>query len=113
MTVANIIFQKRERFKIRKGQMMEKEKQIDDMTKDLCHTETCEIKKCGIPCNHRCKAHIYATRAIDKGYAKASEVAREIIADLENILEVDKYGEAKFDIRELHKIEKKYTGEVK
>lgn len=58
---------------------MSRDKQIDSMTKDLCHTETCEIKKIGIPCNHRCKAHIYATRAIDKGYAKASEVAREII----------------------------------
>ena len=46
---------------------MDKEKQIEQMAKDLCHTETCEIKKIEIPCNHRCKAHIYATRAIDKG----------------------------------------------
>lgn len=40
---------------------------------------------------------------------KTSEVAAEIIADIEKILEVDENGEAKFDIRELFKIEKKYT----
>ena len=45
----------------------------------------------------------------EKGYRKASEVAREIIADIEKIIEVNKDGEAKFDIMELHKIEKKYT----
>ena len=60
------------------------DKQIDSMTKDLCHTETCEIKKTGIPCNHRCKAHIYAKRAIDKGYRKSSEVAREIFDEIES-----------------------------
>ena len=43
----------------------------------------------------------------------ASEVAREIIADIEKIIEVDKEGGATFDVRELFKIEKKYTeGEV-
>lgn len=52
---------------------MSKEKQIEEMAKDLCHTETCEIKKSGIPCNHRCKAHIYATRAVEKGYRKQRE----------------------------------------
>lgn len=51
----------------------------------------------------------YAKAFYNAGYRKASEVAREIIADLEKIIEVDKYGEAKFDIRELHKLELKYT----
>lgn len=58
-------------------------KQIDEMTKDLFRTDTCEIKKIGIPCNHRCKAHIYATRAVDKGYRKASEVALKVIDKIE------------------------------
>ena len=62
------------------------EEKIDEMAKDLCHTETCEIKKIGIPCNHRCKAHIYATRAIDKGYRKASELAEEIFSEIGKIL---------------------------
>jgi hypothetical protein len=67
---------------------MSRDKKIDSMTKDLCHTETCEIKKIGIPCNHRCKAHIYATRAIDKGYAKASEVAGEFIEAVDKMMEL-------------------------
>ena len=62
---------------------MNRDKQIEEMAKDLCHTGTCEIKKIGITCNHQCKAHIYATRAIDKGYHKASEVAREIFEEIE------------------------------
>lgn len=37
------------------------------------------------------------------------EVARDIFADLERIIEVNRSGEAKFDIMELHKIEKKHT----
>ena len=37
------------------------------------------------------------------------KVAEEIFAEIEKILEVDKYGEAKLDVRELYKIEKKYT----
>lgn len=37
------------------------------------------------------------------------KLAKELIADIEEILEVDENGEAKFDIRELFKIEKKYT----
>ncbi len=96
---------------------MEKEKQIEDMIKVV---EQCSCVY--VPCDRECAqcscAEMYddtlnhiARTYYDAGYRLASEVAREIIADLEKILEVDKYGEAKFDIRELHKIEKKYTGE--
>lgn len=70
---------------------MNRDKQIDEMAKDLCHTATCEIEKIGIPCNHRCKAHIYATRAIDKGYRKADEVAREIFEELEKFMSPYRY----------------------
>ncbi len=88
------------------------EKQIDEMAKALCHTETCEIKKIGIPCNHRCKAHIYATRAIKKCYRKQSEVAREIFEEIEKLtyryLNDDCYsgGDIIYDLSEL---KKKYT----
>lgn len=54
-------------------------------------------------------ADIVATELYEKGYCKASEVAREILAEIEKIIEVDKEGEAKFNVRELFKIEKKYT----
>ena len=62
---------------------MSRDEQIDEMAKDLCHTETCEINKIGIPCNHRCKAHIYATRAIDKGYRKLVDVALAVTDDFQ------------------------------
>ena len=92
---------------------MNKEKQIEEMAKDLCHTETCEIKKIGIPCNHRCKAHIYATRAVDKGYAKASEVAREIFKEIEKIVN-KQYNRSLFGIvtditPAIAELKKKYT----
>ena len=88
---------------------MSRDKQIEEMAKDLCHTDTCEIKKIDIPCNHRCKAHIYATRAIEKGYRKASEVAREIFEETEAIIR--KYDERpKYQLMlDLAELKKKYT----
>ena len=88
-------------------------KQIDDMAKDLCHTDTCEIKKSGIPCNHRCKAHIYATRAIYKGYRKSSEVAREIFEEIEEKGKVDEPIVEYYILSysELAELKKKYIGE--
>lgn len=70
---------------------MTEDKKIEEMAKDLCHTETCKIKKIEIPCYHRCKAHIYATRAIDKGYRKASDVAMEIFEEIEKSVANIKY----------------------
>ena len=55
--------------------------------------------------------HWIATEVYKAGYRKASEVAREIFAEIQKIIEVDKFGEAKFDVRELYKIEKKYESE--
>jgi hypothetical protein len=92
---------------------MTKDKRIDEMAKDLCRTDTCEIKKIGIPCNHRCKAHIYATRAIEKDYRKASDVAREIFEEIEEHIKADRtpsfsrgyYGIINF----IAELKKKYT----
>lgn len=88
-------------------------KQIDEMAKDLCRVDTCEIKKSGIPCNHRCKAHIYATRAIDKGYRRASEVAREIFEEIEEKGKVDEPIVEYYILSysELAELRKKYEGE--
>ena len=38
---------------------MERDKQIEEMAKDLCHTETCEAKKIGTPCYQRCKCSLF------------------------------------------------------
>lgn len=109
---------------------MSRDKQIEEMAKDLLSVsrkvsniimeETHEF----LSQNHKYsslkefhEAHkkgrnvMEAEFLTELGYAKASDVAREIIADLERIIEVNKDGEAKFDIMELRKIEKKYITE--
>ena len=52
---------------------MSREKQIEEMAKDLCHKTTCTIKKDGDNCYKYCNAYIYAFRAINAGYCKQSE----------------------------------------
>ena len=92
------------------------EKQIEEMAKVLD-----EIQEFGInrPRDEQRYPVLYpsnkeiADHLISKGWCKASDVAREIFAEIEKIIEVDKFGEAKFDIRELYKIEQKYESEGK
>ena len=63
---------------------LNKEKQIEGMANDIC--------KNGKPCSKcsaypdACKAVHYAERFYNAGYRKASEVAREIFGEIENIL---------------------------
>lgn len=88
--------------------MTNEEKQIEEMAKDI-HKSPWKLEQ-----DWR-GAHIngeeLAEYFYNKGYRKASDVAREIFAEIEKIIEVDKFGEAKFDVRELYKIEKKYESE--
>ena len=65
---------------------MDKEKQICEMAKDICLALNCGLRKEGKPCYKYCKAYIYAFRAQNKGYRKASEVARETIAEAIEVL---------------------------
>ena len=43
--------------------------------------------------------------------ALKSEVAREIFAEIDKLLSVDKNGEANLDVTELHNLEMKYTNQ--
>lgn len=52
-----------------------------------------------------------ATKAIDRGYRKAAEVAEEIFAEIDKLLAVDRNGEANLDVRDLAELKKKYIGE--
>lgn len=70
--------------------MKNKEKEIEEMSRDLCHSRTCDIKKNGGNCYKYCNAYIYAFRAVNAGYRKASDVAREIFEEIEKILDLDK-----------------------
>lgn len=61
-----------------------KEAEIEEMAKDFCAVgmpcEECHLYK------NRCHAKKYATRAYNAGYRKASDVAEEIFAEIEQEL---------------------------
>lgn len=90
----------------------DKQTEIDEIAKLICTYPQCvnynKIGGCKIA---ECQTVDIAEKLFDKGYRKASDVAREIFAEIEKIIEVDKFGEAKFDVRELYEIEKKYESE--
>ena len=60
-------------------------KQIEEMAWDLCdipmHPSIKSCEQCG---NKRCHAMYYAKRAYNASYRKASDVAREIFAEIES-----------------------------
>lgn len=92
---------------------MSRDKQIEEMARDMCKLPM-ECHECHRLGNYECKAKRYAERAIDKGYRKASEVAREIFKEIEKctIQKVVRDGEVIFDSTEqFAKIKKKYIGE--
>lgn len=64
-----------------------KEKQIEDMAKDMCeyyYEGTCyQDKK---PCDCKCEIFTDAQYLYAKGYRKAADVAREIIDDVKETL---------------------------
>jgi hypothetical protein len=99
---------------------MSREKQIEEMRNDLCEAEQefskfCRGRRCQ-ECEYYfaktdCKNQILAEKIIDKGYRKASDVAREIFG----MLREDLKGEVDMEYLErlLTIYEKKYTEEGK
>ena len=63
---------------------MSRDKQIEEMAKDICRVE----ERCIVGCQptQKCRAHKYAERAYNAGYRKASEVAREIFEEIGKII---------------------------
>ena len=64
--------------------MTEKQQKIVEMAKDICRVQMC----CNDVCNpiSACDALRYAERAVEAGYVKQSEVAREIIEEIERLI---------------------------
>ena len=86
---------------------MSREKQIEEMAKTVCHLDrTCD--QCMT--SFECKAMTYAKRFYNAGYCKASEVAREIIKEIEKVnnLFCTTLGSVAIK-RTLAELEKKYT----
>ena len=99
---------------------MNREKQIEEMAKDICHLG----RKCP-DCSRQamCKAVNYASRFYDKGYRKASDVAGEIFEEIEKLLKrnelrnyepynVESYYSGDLE-KDLAKLKKKYTEDEK
>ena len=63
--------------------MIEKQQRIVEMAKDICRVKL----NCNDVCNpiSACDALKYAERAVEAGYKKQSEVAREIFEEIERI----------------------------
>ena len=78
---------------------MNKDKQIDEMAKDLY----------GMSIDTMIDCEYVAEELIAKGYRKASDVAEEIFAEIDKLLAVDRNGEANLDVRALAELKKKYT----
>ena len=86
-----------------------RDKQIEEMAKAICHAPTCKIKKNGGTCYKYCKAYIYAFRAVNAGYRKASEVAREIFEEIEKLIEPNGNCLQQWDLNRFAELKKKYT----
>ena len=65
--------------------MTNRDKQIEEMTKDLCDID-CKGMKCDNCDHYGCEYRMQAEALYNAGYRKADEVAREIIADFKDIL---------------------------
>ena len=76
---------------------MDEEKQIEEMAQDICLVRTCPTKRNGGSCYKKCKAHIYAERAIEAGYRKQSEAKREVAREI--------FGEIEYNFESLRKVE--------
>ena len=95
---------------------MDKEKQIEEMAKDICKLADCALLEC-MPDKH-CTSYKYAQRAVDKGYRKSSDVAREIFEEIEASAKVKYWrggGLVVFEVNgeDFAELKKKYTEEGK
>ena len=72
---------------------MSRDKQIEEMAHDICtwwNGYCCTFPIFGkdeLPCTPTCNAFSTAENLIDKGYRKASDVAREIFEEIEEALD--------------------------
>ena len=67
---------------------MNKDKQIEDMAKALCW-DGADCNRCAdlLPCDKK----FYAKRAVERGYRKSAEVAREIFEEIEKFMSPYRY----------------------
>lgn len=91
---------------------MDKEKQIDKMARDMCGLGR-DCHGCTSSMSYVCKAKKYAERAVDKGYSKKSDVAREIFEEIERTFKGLLKGDISDILKLLSTLKKKYAEEQK
>ena len=66
---------------------MNRDKQIEEMARDLCECYNCDgtCYQDDKPCDLKCDEYTNAQYLYEKGYRKASDVAREIFEEIEKI----------------------------
>lgn len=84
----------------------DKQTEIEELAKAICGLGR-DCHGCTASMSYICKAKKYAERAVDKGYAKASEVAREMCGMLREDLRG--FVDGDYLERLLTTYEKKYT----
>ena len=91
---------------------MSRDKQIEEMAKELCDAMQKTNQGCNSICYPRgmcahCK--VMAEHLYNAGYRKSTEVAEEIFEEIDKLLAVDRNGNANLDVRDLAKLKNKYT----
>ena len=97
-----------------------KDKQIEEMAKITCLCNACGICECDKePCDLDCSEGKAMERLYNAGYRKSQDVAEEIFAEIETLLNLSKcYGDSGIyferDIEtDIAKLKKKYESEKK
>ena len=86
---------------------MNRDKQIEEIAIDLCEYYNCDgtCYQDDKPCDLRCDEYTNARYLYEKGYRKASDVAREIFEEIEDVLNNIGY----FDELDFEALKKKFT----
>jgi DNA integrity scanning protein DisA with diadenylate cyclase activity len=66
---------------------MDKEKQIEEMARDICKSRFANDTRLCKECENECLYYQIASALNAKGYRKASDVAREIFAEIAKIIQ--------------------------
>lgn len=91
---------------------MNEYKKIEEMAKDICRSRFAPDSLFCKECETECLYYQISTALIDKGYRKASDVAREIFAEVERAFggaHMLWYHTRPGEYEEYEKIKKKYT----
>lgn len=97
---------------------MSRDKRIEEIAKELCNSTMCDLEtynNCRMPQGNCSRCKRVSEDLYNAGYRKASDVAEEIFAEIENI---NAHGDGYYEywkdwLAKLAELKKKYTEEGK